>query len=238
MPSRRLFFLIFLVFPACGGKESTGSSDTTTTGGGSTVAGGTGGSSGTTGSGGGTGTAGQSGVGGQGQGGADWTSCAPKDICVLEVVGGCSPGCEPVPLSAFLAINSSNSSSVDAYRRATQGPCPAIVCPNSGPGEANIPNYYATCESGHCQPNDVRTSALSACTANSDCVLRNGTSCCGCGGGNLIAVSKQSNAEQTFCASGPCAADCVSSPLPPGVTAVCTTGHCAVRYATSDAGVQ
>jgi len=243
MAFRHLFFVTLLLFPACGGKEGTSSSNTTTGWGGTSVAGGTGGSSGTTGTtgvGGSASTGGQSGVGGQAQGGVDWTSCTPNDICVLESNGPCGPGCEPVPLSEFFAINRSRVEAFNSMPGVDKNrpPCPAIGCPMSQPGTANIPNYYASCESGHCQPVDVRTSALSACTADTDCALRNGTTCCGCGGGNLIAVSKQANVEQTFCAAGPCAADCIASPLPPGVTAVCSTGHCAVRYAASDGGVQ
>ena len=123
MAHRHLLFVMLLAFPACGGKEDTSSSNTTTTGGGSSVAGGTGGSSGTT-SGGGTGVAGQSGAGGQGQGGADWSSCAPKDFCVLESVGACGPGCEP----AALGFPGDQQLRVDAYNKSHPAvPCVAIV---------------------------------------------------------------------------------------------------------------
>jgi hypothetical protein len=50
-------------------------------------------------------------------------------------------------------------------------------------------------------------------------------------------VSKNANVEQVFCGPGhACAADCVSAPLPPGVRAACSGGHCTVRYPASDAG--
>jgi hypothetical protein len=86
---------------------------------------------------------------------------------------------------------------------------------------------------------DVRTSPLSACSTTDECILRNGTSCCGCGTGDLIAVSSKANAEAAFCgANGGCAADCVGAPVPPGVAAYCSMGHCLVKYPdlVSDAG--
>jgi hypothetical protein len=238
MAHRHIFVAFLLLFPACGGRETGDSPGGTTGGSGSSVAGGTGGSSGTvtsTGSGG-SSTAGQSGLGGQGQGGTDWASCTSKDTCVLEPVGACGPGCEPVALSAFTAINRSNE---EAYNRShPPAPCLAIACPVVPPGEANFPNYYAACVSDHCQPVDVRTSSLSACTDSSDCYLRSGTTCCGCGNGNLIAVSKKANVEQAFCQGSACAADCAVAPLPPDVSAVCSAGHCLVRYPTFEAGTR
>jgi hypothetical protein len=241
MAHRLPFIVLVLVFSACGGRESGDPPATsgTSAGGGGTVAGGTGGSSGTGVTGvGGDNSAGQTGVGGAGQGGADWSSCtSSKDTCVLEAVGACGPGCEPVPISAFIGIN---SSSQEAYNKShPPAPCVAIGCPSVGPGEANYPNYFASCESGQCQPVDVRTSPLSACSDSSECGLRSGTTCCGCGSGNLIAVSKKVNVEQAFCGpGGACAADCAVAPLPPDVSALCSAGHCIVHYSTADSGTR
>jgi hypothetical protein len=140
-------------------------------------------------------------------------------------------------LSWFVAINSKNA---DAYEQSfPPRECHGVpLCQPLNPGQAATPNYYAVCESGHCQAKDVRTTSLSVCNDDSQCVLRNGTSCCGCGNGSLIAVSTQANVEQVFCAGTACAADCVSAPLPPGVSAVCSAGHCAVRYVQPDAAAR
>jgi hypothetical protein len=237
MAHRSFVVAFLLLLPACGGREAgdPAASSGTSAGDGGSVAVGTGGSSGTVGATGvgGSGIAGQSGVGGQGQGGADWTSCNSMSTCVLEAVGACGPGCEPVALSAFTAIN---RASEEAYNKShPPAPCLAIACLAPPPGEANTPNYFAACESGQCRPMDVRTGPLSACSDNTDCYLRSGTTCCGCGNGNLIAVSKKANVEAAFCGGSACAADCVSAPLPPNVSAVCASGHCLVRY-TSDGG--
>ena len=235
MAFRHLFFVTLLLFPACGGKEGADSSNPTTTGGGTSVAGGTGGSSGTTGTTGGRRWRQHRGAVRRRRAGPGWRR--PDCLRRQRLLRSRSRRARVSGLRARAALGFTRHQQLRS-RRASPRDCHLPNCPVLGPGEANAPNYYAACESGHCQPVDVRTSALSACTADTDCALRNGTTCCGCGGGNLIAVSKQANVEQTFCASGPCAADCTSSPLPPGVTAICTTGHCAVRYATSDGGVQ
>jgi hypothetical protein len=239
MAQRYLPFAALLLLSACGGRETGDSpSGTGTGGGGGAVTVGTGGSGGTssttTGEGG-SSTAGQSGTGGSGQGGNDFSACTPMDSCVLEPVGACGPGCEPVPLSAFTAINSSQ---MEAYSRSRPPvPCLAIACAPSPPGVATSQNYYAVCQSGTCEPVDVRMTTLSVCASDDDCYLRAGTTCCGCGNDNLIAVSKRVNVEQVFCGAGhACAADCVSAPLPPGVRAYCSGGHCLVRYPGPDGG--
>jgi len=156
---------------------------------------------------------------------------------VLETKSACGAGCEPVPISGFIAINSAH----DAEYRASGGPTPpclAISCPDPAPGAANTPNYYAACESGHCQVLDVRTSELSACGSVTECWVRSGTSCCGCGSDDLIAVSTQANVEQAFCgASGGCVGDCASGPLAPGMSVACVAGHCRVAYPAVDTGM-
>jgi hypothetical protein len=222
MAHRLAAFGALILFFACGGREGTSG----TAGGGGSVTVGTGGSSG---------TATTSGAGGQGQGGVDWASCTSQDTCLLEAVGSC-PVCETNPLSAFTAINSAFETTFNNNR---PGCLAFIMCPAPlPPGEGNRPNYFAACEAGHCQPHDVRTTLLSACTSDDDCYLRSGTTCCGCGTGDLIAVSKTANVEQAFCgASRACAADCVSAPLPPGLSAVCSAGHCRVHNVpTGDGG--
>jgi hypothetical protein len=241
MAQPRLHFAVLLLVSACGGRETgdvpggTGSG-----GGGGAVTVGTGGSSGTaittTGTGG-SSTAGQSGTGGS-AGGVDFGACTPMDSCVLEPLGACGPGCEPVPISSYIAINSSQEEAYNMSRPIP--PCAAGICLAPPPGVATSQNYYAACEMGHCEPVDVRLSALSACSSDSDCYLRAGTTCCGCGNNNLIAVSKKANVEQALC--GPahaCAADCVAAPLPPNVSAYCSVGgHCLVGYAFPDGGLK
>ena len=164
-----------------------------------------------------------------GTGGIDWAACAPPDTCVLETETACGAGCEPVPLSRFILVNSK----LDAAYKKQQvvPPCPFGSCGPVPPNMVNASNYYAECEAGRCVGLDVRTSPLSACSTDAECILRSGTSCCGCGAGDLIAVSSKANVEVAFCGTnGGCAADCVSAPVPPGVAPYCSLGHCLVKY--------
>lgn len=167
-----------------------------------------------------------------GGGGIDWAACAPPDTCLLETQTACGIGCEPVPLSRFVLVNSKLD---PAYKKQEiVPPCVSSWCAPVPPEMVNSPNYYAECVANRCLGLDVRTSELSACTSNADCILRNGTSCCGCGTGNWIAVSSKANVEAAFCGStGSCAADCVSAPVPPGVAPNCSMGHCLVKYPDS-----
>jgi hypothetical protein len=213
---------------SCGGHAAVDSQGTGT--GGTAVVGGTAGTGGTGGARGGAGgaaAAGAVGVAGSGIGGIDWAACTPPDSCVLETQTGCGAGCEPVPLSAFIPVNRKN----DAAYKMQQPipPCVSSQCPDVPPSSVNTKNYYAACESGRCQAIDVRTSSLSACSSDSECYLRSGTTCCGCGS-NWIAVSSRANAGAVFCGNSACAADCVSAPVPPGVSAVCSAGQCSVQY--------
>jgi hypothetical protein len=185
--------------------------------------------------------------GGGGAETVDWTTCTNKDTCVLETKSACGTGCEPVPISSFVAIN--GACDADYRNTGPAPPCVAFLCPDIPAGAANTPNYYAECESGHCQVLDVRTSQLSACGSDSDCEVRSVTSCYGCGSGGLIAVSTQANVDQAFCgASGGCVvvdgpaayADiiyCASGPLPPGMSVACVAGHCRVAYPVLENGI-
>jgi hypothetical protein len=157
-----------------GGANAGG---TTSTGGGAGTGGiphvggaaGAGGSAGLGAAGGSAGAGGGS-SGAGGQGGTNWTACGPTTTCVLESVGCCGPGCEPVPLSAFTAIN---QASVADYQKAHPVcPCVFLACLAIAPEQRNVPSYMATCVQGQCKAIDIRSSALTACTTSADCYLR------------------------------------------------------------------
>lgn len=175
-------------------------------------------------------------MGNAGAGGTDWSACTARDSCVIVTMGPCGAGCEPIPLSRLIAINSAN---VAAYQK-SMPPVPCVVgkCSLVPPDQVQAPNYYAQCISGECQALDVRATSLSACTSAADCYLRLGTGCCPCGTNDLVAVSSQAPVDQVLCAPAVgCAADCVSAP-PSNASAACTAGHCLVDYATGAAGAE
>jgi len=159
----------------------------------------------------------------------DFSACTGNDTCVLEPVGPCGAGCEPIPLSRLEAINGAN---VAAYERSKPPtPCIENLCPELAYADLQMQNYYAECIAGHCQALDVRETDLSRCQMDTDCSLRAGTSCCACADDHLIAYASQANIEQAFCAPEPaCQANCTPPPLPRFVAAWCTAGHCVVHY--------
>jgi len=162
-----------------------------------------------------------------GAGGIDWAACSPGDTCLLATQTSCGAGCEPVPLSRFIPLNGKYEA--EYYRQQPMPPCIDIGCASVPAGAANVPNYYAACSKGRCQGFDVRTGPLSACSSDSECYLRSGTSCCGCGRDNPIAVSSKVDVEAVFCASSAgCDADCTSGPWSPSAEAYCSQGHCLV----------
>jgi hypothetical protein len=223
---RKILLSLLVVVAACGGSVGI---DSVGTGTGGLAATSFGGFSGTGGAAGGTAATGGwiSGTGGAGQNPAAWTACGPSDTCILEPAVSCL-GCEPVPLTSFTAINSAYTS--EYLKSLPQLECVSGPCANLTPDQLGTPNYYATCEQGQCQAVDIRTSPLSACSTSSDCYVRSGTSCCGCGTGNWVAASSKANVEQVLCApAAGCAADCaisVASCL--GASCITSTGHCSL----------
>jgi hypothetical protein len=111
-------FALLATVSACGGRAAISGDDQP---GGGTVSSssGTGGASGTLGT---TNTGGSAHGGSGGQASTDWAACSAKDQCVLDAVGPCGPGWEPIALSQFIAINSVNVTAFELRRRPTTTP--------------------------------------------------------------------------------------------------------------------
>ena len=164
-----------------------------------------------------------------------WAACG-AGACVLVESECCVSGCDPVSLREFDAVNPQYEA---AYRKSLAARCaklgtycPMVRCAAPGPGEANRPNFVASCQQGLCTPIDVRTSELSECKADADCYLRRGANCCeACdpSGENLVAVRTEAN----LCEAGPTPCPgCPTSGYPSGARAACDTksGHCYVAW--------
>jgi hypothetical protein len=106
------------------------------------------------------------------------------------------------------------------------------------------PNLLGVCRATKCSAIDLRADVMSACQADSDCVLRMGTGCCeSCSGADpstIVAVSQSGYAELKSNAcrpdDGPCSKCAVQ--YPPGYEAKCdpSTKHCRVATGIFDAG--
>jgi len=105
----------------------------------------------------------------------DWSRCNEGDTCVLDAVGPCGLGCEPIPLSRLIAINGANEAAFEKSKPETL--CIDANCPELENAALQMQNYYAQCVSGHCQAFDVRSTDVSLCSQDTDCALRYGTSC-------------------------------------------------------------
>lgn len=109
------------------------------------------------------------------------------------------------------------------------------VCPLCAQG--TNPHLFAQCDSGKCEPKDLRKHEFSACNTAEDCILLP-NACCECGAGTspweIVAInpSQASEYRDWLCSSGstgseePAGCDgCLWSP-PEGVDLACTEGHC------------
>ena len=239
---------------ACGGKVATSGA---TGGSGSVGAAGSGAASGVgaagsgaasgvgaagSGAAGGAGAAGSGAASGVGAAGFDFAACQPGDTCLLETQTTCGAGCEPIPPDRYIPINSKNEAAFKAQQ--LEPLCIQAACPAVPPEQVNAPNYYGACVAERCQVLDVRTSALSACDSDSQCLLREGTACCACSFTDLIAVTSQAEAQKAFCAPGEACASGCPYPLPPAGGAFCAhagsgRGHCMVFHnmSSADAGL-
>lgn len=200
---------------------------------GGNVAVGTGGAGGAGGAGGGTttGTATASTTSSTGTGGSlpdDFTACDGPGQCTLVTVE-CCPPCGMPELPDVLAVHVAQGM---AYKDYT---CPDPVdCPACETGYN--PHLFAYCDTaaGKCVAADTRTHAVSACTADEQCALRNGTECCeNCNelqSYELTAVASGADPSlmELVCAPEIACPPCVPI-YPADVIAICSNdGHCQV----------
>jgi hypothetical protein len=128
-----------------------------------------------------------------------------------------------------------NGSMASAYRSSIG--CDNVLCEACLPGDPTThttPYLRVDCVTGHCIWTDTRRTEATACSTGSDCILRNGLSCCewcGTSPETLVAV----NRNVRLCEPGPACPPCVAM-YPAGYAATCQAGHCAVVEAQTAAG--
>jgi hypothetical protein len=157
-----------------------------------------------------------------------WNACSLTSECGLASAGCCEP-CGTPTLDQYDAINLTQR---DAHFTAV---CPAPTpCPRCAVG--SNPNLVATCELSHCAGHDLSMMPLSACNADSDCIIRY-ANCCSCSGDPSEVVSVRGDAEgaveQLLCDGGSCPLDCAPR-ADPDFAAMCdvTTHHCVANRVT------
>ena len=119
----------------------------------------------------------------------------------------------------------------------TAAPIACAPCPMPPFGQGTLKYFVPNCVAGQCVVEDLRTSPVTACKANGDCKIRNGSGCCeGCSGGDPVAVRNDGSFEQLVCSTMTACAGCL--PAPSGGLAYCgQDGHCQVAFpADADGG--
>ena len=111
-------------------------------------------------------------------------------------------------------------------------PVACVPCPLPPPGQGTLKYFVPNCVAGQCVVEDLRVSAVTACTNSDECKVRRGTGCCeGCGtNGDLFAARNDGSFEKLVCGGAlvPCP-DCL--PNKTGALPYCLDGHCAVAIA-------
>lgn len=146
-------------------------------------------------------------------------ACEKATDCVLSSRDCCGP-CEPVQISALVAINRAHA---DAARPECNHTCG--MCPPLEPDQTATSRYFKPdCIDRKCAVVDIRETEIVNCQVNSDCRLRLGTQCCEACSGEPVAVNVSTN----FCPDGelPCP-PCVPQ-IPADYSSVCQAGRCVV----------
>jgi hypothetical protein len=174
---------------------------------------------------------------------ASYDACAGPGECVLLPTPDCCGLCGQQTLAGSVAIQRADMA---AFYDAFYATCGDDACP-SGPPECPTPGYttwpdyklFAYCEASSCVKADVREHALSACTSSDECTLRYGAECCaGCQShafdidpyGDIVAIREDAEPtlEALMC-NADFVCDACEPQFPPGVSAVCSSGHCMVE---------
>ena len=228
-----------------GGK--TGGSGGAATGGAGTS--GTGGTAGISGKGGGAGVSGASGAaglsgtsasgsggssgagtgGGGGSGPTSWKQCTLPGTCVARESQFCCFDCDPSESEgAYWKLVPQHDIDVCT---AHPGSCGGKCYPEA---HTKGQSFHAVCENGTCGVVDVRKDVLSACTQDSDCLLRSSGCCDSCTPDldHLIALAKTevpSYLAQACNPEAPVSCSSCAPQVPAGASAVCNAGgHCEV----------
>jgi hypothetical protein len=158
----------------------------------------------------------------------DLEKCEAAGTCILGEAGCCGVGCGTPTLASFTPIHWDAQPTLRARTCSAPQPCPNCATQLE-------PNFEAFCRSSKCTAIDVRTDAISACTADMDCALRYSTCCepCGAPDFGLLAMRADALSEYRSQVCLPNAGGCPKCAVtyPPGAHAVCdgATNHCAVR---------
>jgi len=158
-------------------------------------------------------------------GSPDMDACQSAADCMVSAAGCCG-GCDNAGAFDFVALNKRFQSDYVRIKGCESVTCGA--CPSVDELSTTAQYFVPACEAGQCTVVDIRQNAITACTADSECVLRDGSGCCEqCDSSGLIAIN--SNGDFRVLCSGPLppCLPCMT-PIDPQFAAVCRAGRCTV----------
>ncbi|HYP86883.1 MAG TPA: BPTI/Kunitz domain-containing protein [Polyangiaceae bacterium] len=156
-----------------------------------------------------------------------YDACEVSTDCALGSPGCCGV-CEGPSITThdFVAYNRNYAANVN-----TCGDVACGACPNPE-GDPTLRYFFPNCVAGRCVVEDLRTSSISACKTDDDCIVRPGRNCCSSCDDNrddMFAVRNDGSFENLVCGDQ-------RLPCPPCLpahigNAVCgNDGHCLMAY--------
>lgn len=144
------------------------------------------------------------------------SECQAPHECALVPRGNC-------PVCGRPTLNDVRAVGPEELARVRAAPATCAACET----EPN-PDLFATCEAGRCVAVDVRQDQVSACDADSECVVTE-PDCCACHPGWVaVRAGSQGDFYRRQCGDQPICSPCERHGAPAHLLARCLEGHCAV----------
>jgi len=156
-------------------------------------------------------------------------SSSPSETCQRTsdcrvMARGCCPPCRDLNEQGETRYKPAVFSQAQLAERQRQCANKTLKCAKCSDSGLET-SYLPQCVDQRCEMIDVRSSSMSACEVDADCVLRP-PRCCGCKGQPVaVSMSGQALFRQTVCEAG---VKCRACQIPnyEGLSAACVNGHC------------
>lgn len=177
-------------------------------------------------------------------GSPNYDGCNEASDCMITGTGCCGI-CDSssITLNDLLAYNRTYAGALQcglaldaaAGGSAAAGAAPPIACaPCAATGQGTLKYFVPQCVAGQCMVEDLRTSAVTACKADSDCKLRHGSNCCeGCSIGDVISVRNDGSFEKLVCGNRPIACTACVPPPTSAIPVCLPDNHCGVAISAT-----
>jgi hypothetical protein len=156
----------------------------------------------------------------------DMDACTSPGDCVLLGASCCGP-CDPTTQRSFVAVNRSSATAYSQIHACGAVDC--APCPPVGESDTTRQYFIATCDAGRCRVTDVRQTDVTACSGDTDCVLRDGSDCCEqCDGHGIVSVNRNGGLEKLVCPTPVTSCPPCVPKIPADFVPTCISGRCAL----------